>query len=167
MGPADLGTLNPVILKSTAKRDWGFAKEYVEGMWRMLQADQPDTYVLATNRTETVRDMSSQCKLLALPRSTVYYPRKPAVSDDDLAIMRRLDEIHLQYPFLGSRRLKDQLEGDGLPVNRKRIQRLMRVMGIKALYPKRRTSIPDKAHKILPLPSARRCHHEAQSRLVF
>ena len=39
-----------------AKRDWGFAKEYVEGMWRMLQADEPDTYVLATNRTETVRD---------------------------------------------------------------------------------------------------------------
>ena len=39
-----------------AKRDWGFAKEYVEGMWRMLQVDEPDTYVLATNRTETVRD---------------------------------------------------------------------------------------------------------------
>jgi GDPmannose 4,6-dehydratase len=39
-----------------AKRDWGFAKEYVEGMWRMLQVDTPDTYVLATNRTETVRD---------------------------------------------------------------------------------------------------------------
>jgi len=39
-----------------AKRDWGYAKEYVEGMWRMLQADRPDTYVLATNRTETVRD---------------------------------------------------------------------------------------------------------------
>ena len=42
-----------------AKRDWGFAKEYVEGMWRMLQADQPDTFVLATNRTETVRDFVS------------------------------------------------------------------------------------------------------------
>jgi GDPmannose 4,6-dehydratase len=42
-----------------ARRDWGFAKEYVEGMWRMLQADQPDTYVLATNRTETVRDFVS------------------------------------------------------------------------------------------------------------
>jgi GDPmannose 4,6-dehydratase len=42
-----------------AKRDWGFAKEYVEGMWRMLQADKPDTYVLATNRTETVRDFVS------------------------------------------------------------------------------------------------------------
>jgi len=39
-----------------AKRDWGYAREYVDGMWRMLQADQPDTYVLATNRTETVRD---------------------------------------------------------------------------------------------------------------
>ena len=42
-----------------AKRDWGFAKEYVEGMWRMLQADEPDTFVLATNRTETVRDFVS------------------------------------------------------------------------------------------------------------
>jgi GDPmannose 4,6-dehydratase len=42
-----------------AKRDWGFAKEYVDGMWRMLQADEPDTYVLATNRTETVRDFVS------------------------------------------------------------------------------------------------------------
>ena len=42
-----------------AKRDWGYAKEYVEGMWRMLQADEPDTYVLATNRTETVRDFVS------------------------------------------------------------------------------------------------------------
>jgi GDPmannose 4,6-dehydratase len=39
-----------------AKRDWGYAKEYVEGMWRMLQVDEPDTYLLATNRTETVRD---------------------------------------------------------------------------------------------------------------
>ena len=42
-----------------AKRDWGYAKDYVEGMWRMLQADEPDTYVLATNRTETVRDFVS------------------------------------------------------------------------------------------------------------
>jgi GDPmannose 4,6-dehydratase len=45
----ELGNMN-------AKRDWGFAKEYVEGMWRMLQADEPDTYLLATNRTQTVRD---------------------------------------------------------------------------------------------------------------
>jgi GDPmannose 4,6-dehydratase len=52
-----LGTLDCVKLGNLdAKRDWGFAKEYVEGMWRMLQADEPDTFVLATNRTETVRD---------------------------------------------------------------------------------------------------------------
>lgn len=92
----------------------------------------------------------SQCKLLALPRSSVYYARKSVVSDDDLALMRRLDGLHLQYPFLGSRRLRDRLEADGIFVNRKRIQRLLRVMGIEALYPKRRTSIPDKAHKIYP-----------------
>jgi GDPmannose 4,6-dehydratase len=52
-----LGKLDVLELGNLdAKRDWGFAKEYVEGMWRMLQADEPDTYVLATNRTETVRD---------------------------------------------------------------------------------------------------------------
>jgi GDPmannose 4,6-dehydratase len=52
-----LGKLDCVALGNLdAKRDWGFAKEYVEGMWRMLQADEPDTFVLATNRTETVRD---------------------------------------------------------------------------------------------------------------
>ena len=53
----ELGQLETLALGNLdAKRDWGFAKEYVEGMWRMLQADEPDTYVLATNRTETVRD---------------------------------------------------------------------------------------------------------------
>lgn len=52
-----LGQLNCLKLGNIdAKRDWGFAKDYVDGMWRMLQADQPDTYVLATNRTETVRE---------------------------------------------------------------------------------------------------------------
>ncbi|MGR8952135.1 MAG: GDP-mannose 4,6-dehydratase, partial [Gammaproteobacteria bacterium] len=55
-----LGKLDVLELGNMdAKRDWGFAKEYVEGMWRMLQADEPDTYVLATNRTETVRDFVS------------------------------------------------------------------------------------------------------------
>ncbi|MES2682531.1 MAG: GDP-mannose 4,6-dehydratase [Pseudomonadota bacterium] len=57
MAKIKLGNLDVLELGNLdAKRDWGFAKEYVEGMWRMLQADQPDTYVLATNRTETVRD---------------------------------------------------------------------------------------------------------------
>jgi GDPmannose 4,6-dehydratase len=57
MAKIKLGKLDVLELGNMdAKRDWGFAKEYVEGMWRMLQADKPDTYVLATNRTETVRD---------------------------------------------------------------------------------------------------------------
>lgn len=60
MAKIKLGQLDVLELGNLdAKRDWGFAKEYVEGMWRMLQADKPDTYVLATNRTETVRDFVS------------------------------------------------------------------------------------------------------------
>ena len=94
--------------------------------------------------------VTRQCELLALPRSSVYYTRKPAVPDEDLALMRTLDELHLRYPFFGSRRLRDELEKQGHTVNRKRIQRLMRVMGLEALYPKRRTSIPGKAHRIFP-----------------
>ena len=94
--------------------------------------------------------MTRQCELLAVARSTVYYPRKPLVSDDDLTLMRRLDEIHLQYPFLGSRRLRDALEQEGRFVNRKRIQRLMRLMGLEALYPQRKTSLPGKGHRIFP-----------------
>ena len=94
--------------------------------------------------------VSSQCTLLALPRSSVYYQGKPAVSDDDLALMRRLDAIHLQHPFLGSRRLRDRLERDGVLANRKRIQRLVRVMGIETLYPKRKTSTRGPGHRIYP-----------------
>lgn len=60
MAKIKLGRLECLELGNLdAKRDWGFAREYVEGMWRMLQADEPDTFVLATNRTETVRDFVS------------------------------------------------------------------------------------------------------------
>lgn len=64
--------------------------------------------------------------------------------------MRLIDEVHLQYPFYGSRRIRDELETRGHPMNRKRLQRLMRTMGLQALYPKRRTSMPDKSHKVYP-----------------
>jgi putative transposase len=93
--------------------------------------------------------VTRQCELLALSRSLVYY-QPGSVSDDDLELMRRIDEIHLRYPFLGSRRIRDQLEDDGYMVNRKKAQRLMRKMGICALYPKPRTSLPGKGHKIYP-----------------
>ncbi len=94
--------------------------------------------------------ITRQCAWLGVPRSSVYYQGKPAVSDDDLALMRRLDTLHIQHPFLGSRRLRDRLERDGVLANRKRIQRLMRVMGLETLYPKRKTSAPGAGHRIYP-----------------
>jgi putative transposase len=90
-----------------------------------------------------------RCELLGVPRSTAYYQSAP-VSEDDLALMRLIDEVHLLYPFYGSRRIRDELETRGHPVNRKRVQRLMRHMGLRALYPKRRTSQPGKGHKVYP-----------------
>jgi putative transposase len=90
-----------------------------------------------------------QCQLLDLSRSTVYYRRAP-VSFGHLERMRLIDEIHLKHPFLGSRRIRDALHDRGYRVNRKRVQRLMRQMGIGALYPKRRTSQPAQGHKVYP-----------------
>lgn len=84
-----------------------------------------------------------------MARSSVYYQPKP-VSDEDLATMERIDQIHTDLPFLGSRRISDVLRDDGLVINRKRVQRLMRTMGITALYPKKRTSTPHPRHKVYP-----------------
>lgn len=93
--------------------------------------------------------VTRQCELLNLNRSTVYY-QGTGVSDEDLALMRRIDEMHLQRPFYGSRRLRDWLQDEGYGVGRKRVRRLMRLMGIRALYPRPRTSKPGKGHKIYP-----------------
>jgi putative transposase len=93
--------------------------------------------------------VTRQCQLLNLNRSTVYYPPR-SVSADDLRLMRRIDEMYLKRPFYGSRRLRDWLQDEGITVNRKRVQRLMRQMGMVAIYPKARTSKPGKGHKIYP-----------------
>lgn len=90
-----------------------------------------------------------QCRLLELARSTAYY-REQAVSAEDLELMRLIDEVHLERPFYGSRRIRDWLETRGHRVNRKRVQRLMRQMGLAALYPRPRTSRPGKGHKVYP-----------------
>jgi putative transposase len=90
-----------------------------------------------------------RCKLLGVARSTAYYRPVP-VDAEDLTLMRLIDEIHLRLPFFGSRRIRDELENDERTVNRKRIQRLMRQMGLRALYPRQRTSQPGKGHKIYP-----------------
>ena len=90
-----------------------------------------------------------QCRLLDVPRSTLYYLRR-GVSPADLALMRLIDIGHLKHPYYGSRRIRDWLEDQGQPVNRKRVQRLMRTMGITALYPKQNLSRRHQAHRVYP-----------------
>src|SRR5207342_613153 len=90
-----------------------------------------------------------QCALLNLARSGVYRSG-PATSTDDLALMRRIDELHLKWPFYGSRRMVFELNQAGHGINRKRVQRLMRVMGIEALVPRPGTSKAAPGHRIYP-----------------
>jgi putative transposase len=99
-----------------------------------------------TNDNLSVR---RQCELLQLSRSGVYRP-KSAVAANDLAVMRRIDELHLDLPFYGSRRMTFELKSEGHAINRKHVQRLMRVMGIAALVPRPGTSKPAPGHKIYP-----------------
>jgi putative transposase len=101
------------------------------------------------DRTHRVLSIRRQCQLLGLARSGVYRTPAPA-NDNDLVLMRRIDELFTAWPFLGSRRMARMLRGDGDAVNRKRVQRLMRLMGIAALGPKPRTSTPTPGHRIFP-----------------
>ena len=78
------------------------------------------------DRSHSELSIRRQCVLLGLARSGVYRPR-PVAEEDDLAVMRRLDELFLAHPFLGSRRMAAMLRAEGRPINRKRVQRLMRL----------------------------------------
>jgi putative transposase len=93
--------------------------------------------------------VSRQAQLLELPRSTVYYLPKPT-SSDDLALMRRIDELHLEHPFAGARMLRDLLRHEGHWVGRKHVGSLMARMGIEALYRRPNTSRKHPAHRIYP-----------------
>ena len=101
------------------------------------------------DRADMALSIRRQCMLLGIARSGVYRPPRPA-NDNDLALMRRLDELFTAWPFLGSRRMTAMLKAEGLPVNRKRVQRLMRKMGIAALGPRPNTTRPAPGHKIYP-----------------
>ncbi|WP_087721113.1 IS3 family transposase, partial [Salinicola salarius] len=90
-----------------------------------------------------------QCRLLGISRSSVYYQRKERRAYD-LELMRLIDEEHLRTPVYGSRRMTIYLNRLGHPVNRKRVQRLMRQMGLQAVYPRPRTSRPGEGHRIYP-----------------
>jgi putative transposase len=90
-----------------------------------------------------------QCALLGLARSTLYY-EPAAETADNLRLMRLLDEEYTAHPFLGSRRLTRWLVGQGEQINRKRVQRLLRVMGLEAIYPKPKLSAAGPGHRIYP-----------------
>ena len=92
-------------------------------------------------------NVSRQAELLCMSRSSVYY--HPAANDDYL-ITSRIDEIYTKTPFYGSRKIKEQLRRDGGSISRKKVQRLMRKIGIEAIYPKKRASIPHHGHKVYP-----------------
>jgi putative transposase len=90
-----------------------------------------------------------QCELVRVSRSGLYYEPEPT-SPEQLALMRRVDELHLKYPFYGSRKLAEALRREGQEVNRKRVQRLMRLMGLEAMAPKPTTSEPHPEHVVYP-----------------
>jgi putative transposase len=91
-------------------------------------------------RTMIVRDqpglsLSRQCRLLSISRSSIYYVPKGG-SSENLALMRRIDEIFLKYPFFGSRQMTRYLQREGEQVGRHRVRRLMRLMGLEAIFQK-------------------------------
>jgi putative transposase len=90
-----------------------------------------------------------QCELLSVSRSGLYYEPVPT-SVEELALMRRIDELHLKWPFYGSRKVSQELRKHGLQINRKQVQRLMRLMGLEALAPKPDTSRPAPEHPVYP-----------------
>ena len=93
--------------------------------------------------------MTRQAKILKLSRSGLYY-RPRLVPPADLAVMRRIYELHPDYPFAGSRMLRDLLRGEGVEIGRQRVAKMMKRMGIEALYRRRNTSKPTPGHKIYP-----------------
>ena len=90
-----------------------------------------------------------QCRILSLARPTAYY-RPQEASEADLALVRRIDELHLEYPFAGGRMLRDMLKRESHQIGRKHVATLMKKMGIEALYKKPNTSRRHPAHPIYP-----------------
>ena len=106
---------------------------------RLAMIDRTDGHVLLTR----------QCRLLGISRSSLYYrPKEPDASTLDL--MRRIDEQYLKTPFYGSRKMTAWLRGQGYVVGRDRVRRLMRLLGLEAVYQKPRTSKPAAGHKVYP-----------------
>jgi putative transposase len=108
----------------------------------------------AERKAMIVRDhpelsLSRQCRILAISRSSFYYAPL-GESAENLALMRRIDELFLKYPFYGSRQMVRQLRRDGVRAGRHRVRRLMRLMGLEAIYRAPRTSTPHPDHRVYP-----------------
>lgn len=99
--------------------------------------------------TEPNLSVARQCQLLNIARSSFYYRTKP-IKAEDLELMRLIDEQYLKNPTWGSRSMRNHLHRLGYKINRKRVQRLMRLMGLEAIYPKPKTSRPHPEHKVYP-----------------
>ena len=101
------------------------------------------------DRRHTALSTVRQCALLSISRSSLHYRRK-GTCPEDLAVMKAMDQQYLSTPFYGSRRMRVWLGRQGHTVNRKRVQRLMRTMGLRAIYRRPRTSKPGPGHKVYP-----------------
>jgi putative transposase len=101
------------------------------------------------DRADAALSIAAQCRLLKVARSSLYW-RPAAVSEDDLRLMRRIDELYLATPFYGARRMVAVLRREGWAVNRKRVRRLMRVMRIEAIHQKPNTSRRHPDHVVYP-----------------
>jgi putative transposase len=109
----------------------------------------PAQRLALVERDDPALPVAAQCRLLKVARSTLYYQPAP-MDPDDLALMRRMDELYTASPFYGSRRMVAVLRRDGWSVNCKRVRRLMRVMGLEAIYQKPNTSKGHPEHKVYP-----------------
>jgi len=101
------------------------------------------------DRSDTTLSISRQCRMLSVNRSGFYHRPKP-IRPEDLGLMRLIDEQYLKTPCWGSRSMRNHLRRLGYKINRKRVQRLMRIMGLEPIYPKPRTSRPHPEHKVYP-----------------
>ena len=135
---AEVNELYTQIGQLTVERDF---------LSRRVRAMNRAEGVAMVERGRAELSVRRQCALLGLPRSGIY--RKPAAPDPgELALMRWLDEQYLATPFYGSRRMTAELRRTGRRINRKRLQRLMRLMGLEALGPKPKTRRPSAQHRI-------------------
>ncbi len=100
-------------------------------------------------REHPALSLSRQCRLLSIGRSSLYYEPK-GESVETLALMRRIDELFLKYPFYGARRMALHLRREGVRIGRRRAARLMRLMGLEAIYRAPRTSAPHPGHRVYP-----------------